>query len=428
MKSGSENLFQRACQHIPGGVNSPVRAFKAVAATPVYLNEGHGARVRDVDGNEYLDFCGSWGPLILGHAKSEVVEAVRSTAIRGLTFGACNPLEVEFAELFCSLVPQAEMVRTVNSGTEAVMTALRLARAVTGRTHIVKFDGCYHGHSDAMLIAAGSGLLTNAVSASAGVTGNAIAEVLSTPYNNLEQLEQIFTRHGNSIAALIVEPVAGNMGLVMPDPGFLAKLREICDRYGSCLIFDEVITGFRFLPGAYAQIAGVIPDLSTFGKIIGGGMPVGAIAGARRIMEHLAPAGSVYQAGTLSGNPVALAAGIATLKLLRDEPPYKRITAMGLRLADGINRAAARLGVEVHCAVCGGVFTLYFSKHQPIRNLDDLKSCDTQCFAAYFRYMLAAGFYLPPSQFELNFISAAHAESDIDAFIAAAVSFLETLK
>ena len=410
MYTKSKNLYSTACNKIPGGVNSPVRAFKSVNSTPVYIQSGQGARIRDVDGNEYIDFCGSWGPLALGHAHPAVVEAVQKTAADGLSFGTCNPLEVEFAELFLELVPHAEMVRTVSSGTEAVMTALRLARGITGRSKIIKFDGCYHGHSDQLLVSAGSGLLTQSISSSQGVPENTVSDVITAPYNDIDYIRKVFAANSGSIAALIVEPVAGNMGLVLPEAGFLQELRDLCNEYGALLVFDEVITGFRFHAGAYAEIAGVMPDISTFGKIIGGGMPVGAIAGNKEVMEHLAPAGSVYQAGTLSGNPVALAAGIATLKTLRDENPYPEMKRLGKMFADKANEI---LGEGAYCAVYGGVFTIFFSSKNPMRNLNDVQSCETERFAGYYRKMLDNGIYLSPSQFELNFISAAHTENDI---------------
>lgn len=411
MRTKSQDFFTRARETIPGGVNSPVRAFNSIGVNPVYIKCGRGSRIWDVDDNEYIDFCGSWGPLALGHAHPAVVEAVRQTATDGLSFGTCCPQEVEFAELFLELVPHAEMVRTVSSGTEAVMTALRLARGVTGRDKIIKFDGCYHGHSDSLLISAGSGLLTQSISSSKGVPENIVADIITAPYNDIDYVREIFTANPDSIAALIIEPVAGNMGLVMPRNDFLRKLRAVCDEYGACLIFDEVITGFRFHAGAYATLAGVIPDISTFGKIIGGGMPIGAIAASKTIMEHLAPVGEVYQAGTLSGNPVALAAGIATLKILREENPYPEMTRLARLFSDKANEL---LGDDAHCISFGGAFTVFFSPRQPLRDLSDVQTCDTDRFATYYRHMLHNGIYLSPSQFELNFVSAAHTKHDIN--------------
>lgn len=424
----SEKLFERACKHIPGGVNSPVRAFGSVGTNPVYIESGKGSRIISVDGKEYVDFCGSWGPLILGHANPEALKAVHDTAKKGLSFGTCNPLEVEFAELFCELVPHIDMVRLVNSGTEAVMTALRLARGFTGRTNIVKFDGCYHGHSDCLLVSAGSGLLTNSISSSKGVSDKIISEVITTPYNDIEKVKKIFEGQGDEIAAIIVEPVAGNMGLVMPKKGFLEELREICTQYGACLIFDETITGFRFHCGAYSEIIGLEPDISTFGKIIGGGMPIGAIAARKEIMEQLAPLGEVYQAGTLSGNPVAAAAGIATLKVLKATNPYSRLRDMAKLFADKINNYARENKLAVNCKTYGGAFTIFFAASEHINNLEDVKACDTELFAEYYCYMLANGIYMSPSQFELNFISTDHTSEDIEIVADTVIEFLSQFR
>ncbi len=422
----NSELFDKACQFIPGGVNSPVRAFNAVAATPVYIDSGKGSRIFSVDGQEYIDFCGSWGPLILGHANEQVLETVQTTAAKGLSFGTCNPLEVEFAQLFCALVSHADMVRLVNSGTEAVMTALRLARGMTNRANIIKFDGCYHGHSDCLLVAAGSGLLTNSISSSKGVTDKAASEVISTPYNDIEKVKNIFEEQGETIAAIIVEPIAGNMGLIMPQKGFLTALRQLCTQYGACLIFDETITGFRLHCGAYSDLVEITPDISTFGKIIGGGMPIGAIAGRKAIMELLAPLGAVYQAGTLSGNPVAVAAGIATLKILQTTNPYARLSELANLFADKINSYAHKHKLPVHCKTYGGTFTLFFTAKAAINNLDDVKTCNTELFASYYRYMLDHGIYMSPSQFELNFISTAHSQQDIETTATIIIEFLAT--
>ncbi len=421
----SEKLFERACKHIPGGVNSPVRAFASVGATPVYIDSGKGSRIVSADGDEYIDFCGSWGSLILGHSHPEVVEAVQDTAVKGLSFGTCNLLEVEFAELFCKLVPHVDMVRLVNSGTEAVMTALRLARGVVGRSKIVKFDGCYHGHSDCLLVSAGSGLLTNSISSSKGVTNKAVSEVISTPYNDLQKVKNIFAKQGDEIAAVIVEPVAGNMGLVMPEKGFLEGLREICTQYGACLVFDETIAGFRFNCGAYSEQLGITPDISTFGKIIGGGMPIGAIAAGKKIMEQLAPLGEVYQAGTLSGNPLAAAAGIATLKCLEKTNPYPVLAELADLLTDKINKYSRENKLAVQCRNYGGAFTVFFTEGE-IKNLEDVKKCDTEIFAQYYRFMLEKRIYMSPSQFELNFVSAAHTEKEIETVADAVIEFLST--
>ncbi len=417
----SKQLFERAKRVIPGGVNSPVRAFNSVGGDPVYVLSGSGCRMKTADGTELIDFCASWGPLLFGHARREIVDAIAQAAAEGTSFGINTPREVEFAEALCERVPSMEMVRLVSSGTEAVMTALRIARGFTGRRKIVKFDGCYHGHADYLLVSAGSGLLTGGLSSSAGVSPAAAAEVLVAPYNDIEAVKRIIAAEGAQIAAVIVEPVAGNMGLVPPRPGFLHALRDECTRCGALLIFDEVITGFRLGPTSYGALCGVKPDLTTLGKIVGGGMPLGAVGGRADIMRSLAPLGPVYQAGTLSGNPVAVAAGLAMLQLIRTESPYARIEALARRLADGLNAAARERGVTFHCAAMGSMFTPYFTD-QPVTDLATAKTCDTKAHAAFFRGMLARGFYLPPSQFEVGFISASHGEREIDAFVGAARS------
>jgi glutamate-1-semialdehyde 2,1-aminomutase len=407
----SKKLFQRALAKIPGGVNSPVRSFNAVGGEPVYVTKGKGARITTVEGLELVDFCGSWGPLILGHAREEVVEAACAAARDGMTFGINTPREVEFAELLCAQVPSMEQVRLVNSGTEAVMSALRLARGFTGRRRIIKFAGGYHGHSDGLLVGAGSGLLTGGISSSAGVYVNE-GDVFLPQYNDKEAVSRIVGEYGGELAAVLVEPVAGNMGLVLPDAGFLEHLRAEADRCGALLIFDEVITGFRFGPTSYGALAGVVPDLTCLGKIIGGGMPLAAFGGRRGVMQRLAPVGDVYQAGTLSGNPVAVAAGMKTLELLIQENPYPRLSGLGKKLAESFR------GLELFVPQLGGVFTPFF-RRGPVRNLDDAKTCDTAAYAAFFRGMLERGFYLPPAQFEAAFISAAHTDADIGVFIAA---------
>ncbi|MEI7435820.1 MAG: glutamate-1-semialdehyde 2,1-aminomutase [bacterium] len=419
----SHLLFERACRVIPGGVNSPVRAFNSVGGEPLYVVSGKGARIRTVEGIELTDFCGSWGPLLFGHARKEIVQAIQQAASEGTSFGINTPREVEFAGRLCELVPSMEMVRLVSSGTEAVMTALRLARGFTGRKKILKFDGCYHGHSDSMLVAAGSGLLTGGISSSAGVLPSVAEEVFVSPYNDLEAVNRIARDHGDDLAAIIVEPVAGNMGLIPPASGFMTGLREAADRCGALLIFDEVITGFRLGPTTYGQLCGVTPDLTTLGKIIGGGMPIGAVGGRAVIMRKLAPLGPVYQAGTLSGNPVAVAAGLAMLELCCAENPYPRLAALGNRLTVGLNAAAREAGVTFHCAGLGGLFTAFFLGAAPT-DLTTVKGCDTKAYATFFRGMLKRGFYLPPSQFEVAFISAAHSDDDVDRFIAAASAVL----
>ena len=420
----SKQLFARAKQVIPGGVNSPVRAFNAVGGDPVYVQKGSGARMWTAEGRELIDFCGSWGPLILGHARAEVVEAIASAAAEGTSFGINTQREVEFAECLCDMVPSMDMVRAVSSGTEATMTALRLARGVTGRRKIVKFDGCYHGHADYLLVSAGSGLLTGGITSSAGVSPSAAAEVLVPPYNDLAATQTVVDEQGEDIAAIIVEPIAGNMGLAPPAAGFLQGLRELADACGAVLIFDEVITGFRLGPTTYGAICGVSPDLTCLGKIIGGGMPIGAVGGKEAIMRGLAPLGQVYQAGTLSGNPVAVAAGLTTLQILKREDPYGRLETLGKRLAEGLNAAAAANDLPMHCARLGGVFTPFFTPG-PVTDLESAKQSDTKAHAAFFHGMLNRGFYLPPSQFEVGFVSAAHTPEDIDRFVAAARETLD---
>ena len=414
----SKQWFERAQKTIPGGVNSPVRAFNGVGGTPVYFKKGKGSKVWTEDGTELIDFCGSWGPLILGHARDEVVEAVTEAATNGLTFGTNTAKEAEFAELLSSMVPNIGMSRLVSSGTEAVMTAIRLARGVTGRRKILKFEGCYHGHSDYLLVAAGSGLLTGGTTTSAGVSPAATAEVFVAPYNDLAAVQEILRANGDEIAAVIVEPIAGNMGMIEPAEGFLEGLRAATADCGTLLIFDEVINGFRLGATTYGNMVGIVPDITTLGKIIGGGMPIGAIGGSEEIMSNLAPLGPVYQAGTLSGNPVAVAAGMKTLEILRDENPYPEMERLGKRLADGIDRIAEEKGLDLHCAQRGGMFTPFFRK-EAVHNLDDSKACDQKAHAQYFHHMLDAGFYTPPSGFEVAFVSAAHTEADIDAFLQA---------
>ncbi len=421
MNKESKKLFERAQRVIPGGVNSPVRAFNAVGGDPLYVVKGRGSRITTVEGRELIDFCGSWGPLILGHAREEVVEAAAKAARDGMTFGINTPREVEFAELLCSLISSVDQLRLVNSGTEAVMTALRLARGCTGRRRIIKFDGGYHGHSDGLLVGAGSGLLTGGISSSAGVYIEE-GDVLLPAYNDKQAVSDLVTAHGDEIAAIIVEPIAGYMGLIPPVDGFLEHLRAEADRCGALLNFDEVITGFRFGPTTYGQLAGITPDLTTLGKIIGGGMPLAAIGGRRDLMQHLAPVGDVYQAGTLSGNPVAVAAGMKNVELLIDENPYERLATMGDQLRCGLNSRSQ--GAELFVSQLGGAFTLFFGPG-PIENLVDAKKCDTRKHAAFFHAMLDRGFYLPPSQFESAFISAAHSEADVDAFISAANEVLK---
>ncbi|MDP6630669.1 MAG: glutamate-1-semialdehyde 2,1-aminomutase [Kiritimatiellia bacterium] len=416
------DLFERAQRVIPGGVNSPVRAFNAVGGDPIYVVKGEGTRLTTTDGRELLDFCGSWGPLVLGHSHPKVIAAIQKAVADGTSFGINTPREVEFAELLCGMAG-IDKVRLVNSGTEATMTAIRLARGATGRSKIIKFAGCYHGHSDGLLVAAGSGLMTGGVTSSAGVPESVAADVFLPEYNDLAAVNEIVDARGDELAAIILEPIAANMGLVPPDEGFLAGLREAADRCGAVLIFDEVITGFRLGPCTYAQQCGVQPDLVTLGKIIGGGLPIGAVGGKAAVMDNLAPLGEVYQAGTLSGNPVAVAAGLTTLQLLAAEPPYEGMAALAGRLAAETNDRAVDAGAPLRVRALGSMFTPFFCE-SPIRNYTDAKRCDTKQHAAFFHAMLDAGIYLPPSQFEVGFVSAAHTEADVDQFVEAAASAL----
>lgn len=415
--------FERAKQVIPGGVNSPVRAFGAVGGVPRYVVRGAGARLYGAAGEEWIDFCGSWGPLLFGHAHPAVVTAVQRAAAGGLTFGANTVREVEFAERLVALVPSLEQVRLVSSGTEAVMTALRLARGYTGRSRVVKFEGCYHGHSDSLLVSAGSGLLTGGIASSAGVATEVAALTHVVPYNDADGVEELLADEGGEVAAVVVEPLAGNMGVVQPQAEFLARLRRATERCGALLIFDEVISGFRLGPTTFGELCGIRPDLTTLGKIVGGGMPLAAVGGRREIMEHLAPLGRVYQAGTLSGNPVAVAAGVATLELIEKEPPYGRLEELGARLQSDLEAAAGAAGVALHCARAGSMFTPFFRAGEPT-NLREVQQCNVAAYAAFCNGMLARGIYLPPAQFEAGFISAAHGVAEIERFGAAAAEVL----
>jgi glutamate-1-semialdehyde 2,1-aminomutase len=417
--SRCEQLFERAQRHIPGGVNSPVRAFRSVGGVPRFFVQGAGPRVTDADGQSYLDYVGSWGPLILGHAHPEVVRAVQETATKGLSFGAPTELEIDMADLLCELLPSLEMVRLVSSGTEATMSAIRLARGYTGRDVLIKFEGCYHGHSDSLLVKAGSGMLTFGNPSSAGVPDDLAKHTLVLDYNDVGQLESAFAEHGARIAAVIVEPVVGNMNLIAPQQAFLNALREQCTQHGAVLIFDEVMTGFRVGLQCAQGYYNITPDLTTLGKVIGGGMPVGAFGGKREIMEKIAPLGPVYQAGTLSGNPVAVAAGLATLKLVQQPGFYEALTAKTQALCDGLVAAAARHGVAFSAQSVGGMFGLYFRASCP-QTYAEVLECDKEAFNRFFHAMLDAGHYFAPSAFEAGFVSAAHSEADIAATIAAA--------
>ncbi|MBQ3300558.1 MAG: glutamate-1-semialdehyde 2,1-aminomutase [Eggerthellaceae bacterium] len=420
----SEELMARALKVIPGGVNSPVRAFGSVGLTPRFIDRADGPYVWDVEGNRYLDFVGSWGPMILGHNHPAVREEVQAACERGLSFGAATELEVVIAEYICETVPHVEMIRMVNSGTEAVMSALRLARGFTGRDKVVKFAGNYHGHSDCMLVEAGSGVMTAGVPGSAGVPEGCARDTLTAVYNDLGSVEALFESNPGEIAAVIFEPVAANMGVVVPNAGFLEGLRELCDREGALLVFDEVICGFRLAYGGAAQRFGIVPDLVTYGKIIGGGMPVGAFGGKRDIMEYMAPAGPVYQAGTLSGNPIAMTAGLTQLKELHDHPEhYDRLETAGTRLFEGIKRLLVEH--EAPCTVnhIGSLGSIFFTP-EAVVDYESAKKSDTQEFARYFRFMLERGFYLAPSQFEAMFLSVAHTDEHIDEVLEAVGAFL----
>ncbi len=415
----SQKLFQRAQLVIPAGVNSPVRAFRSVGGTPLFIQRGKGAQVWDADGRAYIDYVGSWGPLIVGHAHPDVVNAAQQAAERGLSFGAPTEQEVEMAELLCRLVPSLEQVRLTSSGTEATMSAIRLARGHTGRHKIVKFEGCYHGHADALLVKAGSGALTFGQPSSAGVPQPTAAHTVVLEYNNEAALEQAFEREGAEIAAVIVEPVAGNMNLVAPRTGFLELLRRLCTRYGAVLIFDEVMTGFRVALGGAQALYRVTPDLTTLGKVIGGGLPVGAFGGRRDIMRAIAPLGPVYQAGTLSGNPVAVAAGLATLKLVQAPGFYDRLAATARALCEGLARAAQEHGIPFSAASVGGMFGIFF-RATPPASFAEAMQCDTETFNRFFHAMLAAGIYLAPSAYEAGFVSSAHGEAEVGRTVGAA--------
>ncbi len=415
----SRRLFEKAQEVIPGGVNSPARAFRAVGGVPLFIEKAQGPYLWDADGNRYIDYVLSWGPLILGHAHPRVVEAVQRAAERGTSYGAPTRLEIELAERVIEMVPSIEMVRFVNSGTEATMSAIRLARAVTGRAKIVKFIGCYHGHVDALLVRAGSGVATLGLPDSPGVTPGTTQDTLTAPYNDLTAVEALFEEYGQDIAGVIVEPVAGNMGVVPPKPGFLEGLRALCDRYGALLIFDEVMTGFRVALGGAQERYRIRPDITTLGKVIGGGLPVGAYGGPKDIMRYVAPAGPMYQAGTLSGNPLAMAAGIATLDVLREPGVWETLEARTRRLAKGLAQAAAEVGVAVTVQHVGTMFTVFFLDRAPT-TWEEVSQADTQRFARWFWEMAARGVYYPPSQYESAFMSLTHEEAHLEQTLAAA--------
>ena len=418
-REASAALEARAVQVIPGGVNSPVRAFKAVGGGPVFMRRGAGCTVEDVDGNVYIDYLGSWGPLILGHAHPAVVGAVQEAAADGTSFGAPTEREVLLAEAISRALPSIELVRLVSSGTEACMSALRVARAFTGRSKILKFDGCYHGHADSLLVQAGSGAITFGTPDSAGVSASVASETISVPYNSLEAVRSAFAAYGDQIAAIIVEPIAGNMGVIPPVAGFLDGLREIATQAGALLIFDEVVSGFRYGPNGAQGAFNIKPDLTCLGKIVGGGLPLAAYGGRREIMEQLAPLGPAYQAGTLSGNPIATAAGLATLQILAETNPYAELDRLGRLLADGISEAAQEAGVQLQVSRVGSMMTPFFIDELPT-DYDSAMKADRARYAQFFQAMLARGVYLAPSQFEAIFVSTAHSEARIERTVAAA--------
>ena len=411
--SNSTKLFEEAQKHMPGGVNSPVRAFKSVGRDPLYISRAKGSRIYDVDGNEFIDYIGSWGPMIVGHAHERVINAIKETAENGTSFGASSEKEIELAKLVKLFVPSIEIVRMVNSGTEATMSAMRLARGFTGRDKIIKFEGCYHGHGDSFLSKAGSGVATFGLPDSPGVTRSTAGDTLNAIYNDIASVERLVEDNKGAIAAVFIEAVGGNMGCVPSDAEFLRKLREICTSEGILLIFDEVMTGFRLSRGGAQELYGVTPDLTTFGKVIGGGLPVGAYGGRKEIMEMIAPAGPVYQAGTLSGNPLAMAAGIETLRIIDEDPEfYAELDRVGAQLEDGIRGILESNGRKLTLNRVGSMFTLFFTE-EPVTDFTSAKTSNTAAFAKYFNSMLEQGVYLPPSQFEACFISAAHSDQDI---------------
>ena len=425
--AASADLFQHAQKVIPGGVNSPVRAFGSVGGTPRFVSRASGSRMWDSDGNEFIDYIGSWGPMVLGHAHPDVIKAVQEAAEFGLSFGAPTSLETTMAELICKAVPSIEKVRMVSSGTEATMSAIRLARGFTGRDNIVKFEGCYHGHSDALLVKAGSGALTLGVPSSPGVPAAFTQHTLTLAFNDVDALTALFKDKGDTLACVIIEPIAGNMNFVEPLPGYLDTLRKLCTEHGTVLIFDEVMTGFRVALGGAQEHYNIKPDLTTLGKVIGGGMPVGAFGGRNDIMNHIAPAGPVYQAGTLSGNPIAMTAGIKTLELLNAPGFHQELSKKSAALLKGIQAAADKNGIPLTSAHAGGMFGFFFTEAKIVSQLEQVMACNTEHFNAFFHAMLDAGIYLAPSSFEAGFISIAHTDDDIAATVAAAESAFASL-
>ena len=418
--SNDDLLFESACAVIPGGVNSPVRAFKSVGGTPVFIDHAKGPFLYGANGQRYIDYVGSWGPMILGHADPDVVEAVQSAAAQGLSFGAPTALETELANLVCQAVPSMDQVRMVNSGTEATMSAIRLARGYTGRDTLIKFEGCYHGHADSLLVKAGSGALTLGIPTSPGVPQDAARHTLTLQFNNIDEIERVFAESGEEIAAVIVEPVTGNMNCIAPAPGFLEALRTVCDRSGAVLIFDEVMTGFRVGLGGAQGLYGIQPDLTTLGKVLGGGLPVGAFGGRAEIMARLAPLGPVYQAGTLSGNPLAMTAGIATLQKVAAPGFFDKLTERTQTLVAGLARVAAVAGVPLATESVGGMFGLFFTDNDRVSSFAEVMACDSDRFSRFFHGMLERGVYLAPSAFEAGFVSITHTDAEIDETLAAA--------
>jgi glutamate-1-semialdehyde 2,1-aminomutase len=424
--TNSQSLYEQALKIIPGGVNSPVRACKSVGADPLFIDRGEGCFIYDADGNKYIDYIGSWGPLILGHRHPAVIDAVKVVLERGTSFGAPTDLEIQLAEMVIDAVASVEVVRMVNSGTEATMSAIRLARGATGRDLVVKFDGCYHGHADTLLVAAGSGVATLGIPGSPGVPEAVAQATISLPFNDVGALEKVMAEKGDKVACIIVEPVAGNMGLVVPENGFLKSLRELTEAHGAVLIFDEVMTGFRVAYGGAQSLYGITPDLSVFGKVIGGGLPVAAYGGKQEIMSQIAPQGSVYQAGTLSGNPIAMAAGIATLKQLQKPGVYETLNDRAKRLITGLGNAAQKAGVAARVGHVGSMLGMFFTD-QNVANFEDAKTCDLDFFASFYQGMRQQGIYIAPSQFEVLFLSTAHDDEHIDATINAAEKVFDKL-
>ena len=425
--NNDDPLFESACAVIPGGVNSPVRAFKSVGGTPVFIDHAKGPFLFGANGQRYIDYVGSWGPMILGHADPDVVEAVQSAAAEGLSFGAPTELETQLAHLVCQAVPSMDQVRMVNSGTEATMSAIRLARGYTGRDTLIKFEGCYHGHADSLLVKAGSGALTLGIPTSPGVPKDAARHTLTLDFNNSEEVRRVFAESGDKIAAVIVEPVTGNMNCIAPAPGFLETLREVCDQSGAVLIFDEVMTGFRVGPGGAQELYGIRPDLTTLGKVLGGGLPVGAFGGRAEIMAHLAPLGPVYQAGTLSGNPLAMSAGIATLKKVGVPGFFDTLTETTRSLVTGLAEAAADAGVPLATESVGGMFGLFFTENDRVSSFAEVMACDSGRFSTFFHGMLKRGIYLAPSAFEAGFVSVTHSNAEISETLTAAAEVFAEL-